>query len=63
MSILGSRLIRGDGIKQDSIEGEKWLRKAGGAGYHQAMGELGSRLIRGYGIRQDSLEGEKWLKS
>ncbi len=62
MAILGSRLIRGDRVKRDPIEGEKWLRKAAVAGYNQAMAELGSRLINGDGLGQDYIEGEKWLR-
>ena len=40
MGELGSRLIDGDGIKQDSSKGEKCLEKQLMSGYNEAMGDL-----------------------
>ena len=62
MAILGWRLFEGDGVEQDEVEGEKWLRKAAEEGNLDAMRVLGMRLLDGNGVKPNREEGERWLR-
>jgi serine/threonine protein kinase len=63
MRLLGWHLITGTGVKQNIIEGEKWLRAAAQANDSWAKYLLGRWLIPGEYLKQNISEGEKWLRA
>jgi TPR repeat protein len=62
MGVLGTHLLDGNGLPQDSEEGEKLLRKAAEGGDSDATKQLARRMLDGDGLPQDSEEGERWLR-
>jgi TPR repeat protein len=59
---LGLRYFRGDGVRQDSYQALKWMRKAAEGGDLQAQKALGRVYM--FGLEEmgpDPREAEKWL--
>lgn len=59
---LGMRLLRGEGVRQDSYKGIKWLREAGEHGELRAQSALGRLYLTGLQeMGSDPIEAERWL--
>jgi len=61
-ALLGICYYEGDGIEQDSIEAEKWLRLAAEQGNANAQALLGICYYEGTSVLQDYEEAERWLR-
>ena len=53
---------KGDGVRQDKTEAERWWRKAAEQGHGQAQTVLGAMYLDGEGVPQDKSEAVKWLR-
>ncbi len=49
-------------IRENPVEGNKWLRKAAEQGYPDAQLSLGLRIWHGQGTETDLVEAARWLK-
>ncbi len=59
---LGMRLMRGDGVRQDSYRAIQWLREAGERGDLRAQAALGRLYLTGLQeMGSDPAEAERWL--
>lgn len=60
---LGLRYFRGDGIRQDSYQALRWMRRGAEGGDLQAQKALGSFYLLGMEeMGADPLQAEKWLR-
>lgn len=59
---LGLRLLRGDGVEQNSYQALQWMRKAGDGGLLDAQLALGKLYLAGFEeMGSDPQEAESWL--
>lgn len=59
---LGLRLLRGDGVSQDSFQALRWLRQAAERGVLPAQVLLGQLYLNGLQeMGPDPMEAERWL--
>jgi len=59
---LGTRYLKGLGVKRDAKQGAAWMRRAADAGHARAQHVLGTLHAAGYGVRKDPVEAYKWLQ-
>lgn len=60
---LGLRFMRGDGLRQNSYEGIKWMRNAAERGDHKAQSALGRLYLTGLEeMGADYNEAQRWLR-
>jgi TPR repeat protein len=62
MSIIGQRLLYGNGVEQAPEKAEAWLRKAAEHDEPSAMMVLGTHLLDGDRLSKDAERGEHWLR-
>jgi uncharacterized protein len=55
--------INGKGVKQDAIEGKKWLTNAADQGHTKAQYCLGVMYSTGTGVPQDMDEALRWKEA
>jgi len=58
---LGTRYLKGLGVKRDAKTGSGWMRRAADAGHARAQHVLGMLYTSGYGVAKDPVEAYKWL--
>jgi hypothetical protein len=61
-SALGTKYLRGEGVRQDYIEAVRWYRRAADQGYAKGEFNLGYVYARGYGVSQDYAEAARWYR-
>jgi TPR repeat protein len=62
MTVYGSMLLLGQGVKEDGEQAELWLKRAADAGYEDAISVLGMAYATGKaGCRRDVELGRKLL--
>jgi hypothetical protein len=61
-SSLGSKYLRGEGVRQDYAESVRWYRKAADQGYSKGEFNLGYMYAHGYGLSQDYGEAARWYR-
>jgi len=54
-------LLEGDGVKQNLIEGLKWLRRAARRGDEKAQYNLGRAYLDGEGVKRSVHHARTWL--
>ncbi len=61
MYAIGSRYLKGLGVKRSTAKGITWMRKAANFGHAQAQYIMGVMHSAGHGVRKDPAEAYKWL--
>jgi TPR repeat protein len=61
-SALGTKYLRGEGVRQDYSEAIRWYRKAADQGYTKGEFNLGYVYARGYGVSQDYAQAARWYR-
>ena len=59
---LSLRSFFGIGMKEDQVEGVKWLRKAAEQDHLEAQNSLGLTYAQGNGVAKDWVEAVKWYR-
>ena len=59
---LSLRFFFGIGMKEDQVEGVKWLRKAAEQDHLEAQNSLGLTYAQGNGVAKDWVEAVKWYR-
>ena len=59
---IGLSYIKGDGVRRDSIEAEKWFQKAGEAGFKRAWFNIGLMHSRGDGVPKNIQKAITYLE-
>lgn len=56
------RLMNGNGIGKNEVEGVKWFRKAADQGDLNALHDMGVAYFNGLGVAADKVEGARWYR-